>query len=297
VFGLRMYGRRRGRELGVVLAFGWVAYPYTAFALQSNSNDSLIAALLVWSLALFARPIARGALLALATMAKFAPLALVPLYAVGDRGLLGDPRSRAPGARGRRPLLAFGAAFAGVAVLMLAHPAIDPGLATFWDRTVRSQVERDSPFSIWGQEPSLQWVQTALIALTAGFAIVVAFVPRRRAIAQVAALAAAIVIAVEATADHWFYLYIPWFAPLVLIAITAGRARVPAVASGYEAGEAGTPFKEGGTMETDPNEATIDDPTEADDSDEGSGDETGGDFGGDETGGESAGESEAPTGP
>ena len=56
-----------------MLAFAWLAYPYTAFALQSNSNDSLVAALLAWSLALFARPLARGALLALAALAKFAP--------------------------------------------------------------------------------------------------------------------------------------------------------------------------------------------------------------------------------
>ena len=35
---------------------------------------------------------------------------------------------------------------------------------------------------------------------------------------QVAALAAAVMIAIELTADHWFYLYIVWFAPLVLVA-------------------------------------------------------------------------------
>ena len=64
VFGPRLRPGRAGRELGAILAFAWVAYPYTAFALQSNSNDSLIAALLVWSLVLFARPLARGALLA-----------------------------------------------------------------------------------------------------------------------------------------------------------------------------------------------------------------------------------------
>ena len=85
----RLVGGRAGRDLGVLCAFAWVAYPYTAFALQSNSNDTLVAALVVWSLALFARPLARGALLAAATMVKFAPLALVPLYAAGFRGLLG----------------------------------------------------------------------------------------------------------------------------------------------------------------------------------------------------------------
>ena len=45
-----------------------------------------------------------------------------------------------------------------VVELLLAHPAIDPGLATFWDRTVRSQIERESPFSIWGLEDGLRWL-------------------------------------------------------------------------------------------------------------------------------------------
>jgi hypothetical protein len=220
-FGMRLRPGRPGRELGVVLAFAWLAYPYTAFALQSNSNDSLVAALLVWSLALFTRPLARGALLAAATLAKFAPVALAPLYVAGEPGVLGESGDRERGGRlGRlRPALLCAAAFAAVTALLLAHPAIDPGLATFWERTAQSQLERSSPFSIWGQVEGSGWLQTASLALAAGLAVAVAFVPRRRSIAQIAALAAAVVIGVELTAEHWFYLYIPWFLPALLIAL------------------------------------------------------------------------------
>ncbi len=138
--------RRGGRDLGVIMAFAWAAYPYTTYALQSNSNDALVAALLVWALVLFARPVARGSLLALAGMAKFAPLALAPLFAAGERGLLervelGQRLRTAP----LRPLALFSAAFVGVTALMLVHPAVDAGLATFWDRTLESQLERESP--------------------------------------------------------------------------------------------------------------------------------------------------------
>jgi hypothetical protein len=222
VFALRLRPGRRGRELGAVLVFGWAAFPYTAFALQSNSNDSLVAALLAWSLALFARPLARGGLLALAATAKFAPLALAPLYATGERGLLdrwsegGATRSQL---RALRPVAGFVIAFAVVAALLLAHPAIDPGLATFWERTVSSQLERSSPFSIWGQVDGSGWLQTTTLALVVALAAALAFVPRRRTIAQIAALAAALLIAVELTAEHWFYLYIPWFLPALLIAL------------------------------------------------------------------------------
>ena len=49
------------------------------------------------------------------------------------------------------------------------------------------------------------------------------FVPRRRTLPQVAALAAAVLIASQLGIDHWFYLYLPWFAGLVFVA-TAQRA-------------------------------------------------------------------------
>ena len=48
LLGLFLLGRRvRGPTLGVVLAYAWAAYPFTLYALSSNSNDSLVAMLLV----------------------------------------------------------------------------------------------------------------------------------------------------------------------------------------------------------------------------------------------------------
>jgi hypothetical protein len=224
IAGMFMLGRRlrsgpRGTELGATLAFAWAAYPYSAYALQANANDSLVAALLVWALVAFASPLARGAVLALAAATKFAPLALAPLFAAGHRGWA--IRSADPSAPGPtiRPIVAFVAAFSALAALMLAHPAIDPGLATFWDRTVGSQIDRDSPFSVWGQEPGLEPLQTMVKLGAAALALAVAFVPRRRSPGQVAALAAAVLIAVQLSADHWFYLYVVWFFPLVMVAL------------------------------------------------------------------------------
>ncbi len=45
---------QQGRKLAATLAFGWAAYPYTAFALESNSNDTLVALLLVATLLVLA---------------------------------------------------------------------------------------------------------------------------------------------------------------------------------------------------------------------------------------------------
>jgi hypothetical protein len=220
--GLFVLGRRlAGNRLGVILGFAWAAYPFTDYALQSNSNDTLVAALLVWALAVFASPIKRGLLLALATLAKFAPLVLVPLFATGERGLL--DRGSLPACSRLRGPAYFSIAFAVAAVLLLALPGVDPGLGSFYERTVQSQLDRESPFSVWGQAGSLEWLQTMAKALAIGLAVIVAFIPRRRSVPRIAALAAAILIAVQITAEHWFYLYIPWFFGLLITALAAGR--------------------------------------------------------------------------
>jgi Glycosyltransferase family 87 len=225
--GRRLRPGREGRDAGVMLAFAWAAFPYTDYVLQSNANDSLLAALVAAALLLIASPIGRGAMIGLAALTKFAPLALVPLFAAGPRaGLLSTDPETGEGPHGRRRLRAlatFALALAGVGALALLQTILDPGVARFWERTIDNQLTRESPFSIWGQEPRLAPLRTGLLIATAAAAILVAFLPRRRSLPQIAALAAAILIALQITAEHWFYLYIVWFLPLMLI----GLVRTP----------------------------------------------------------------------
>ena len=213
IIGLLVLGRRlragpAGTALGVALAYAWTAYPYSTFVLQSNANDSLVAALVVWALVLVRSPAGRGAMVGLAAAAKFTPVVLAPLFATAS----------ADGERWwRRGVIA---SLATIAVIVAAFvPWIpDGGLRELYDRTLGYQAGRESPFSIWGQEPGLEWLHVGAIAFAGVLALAVAFVPRRKAPVQVAALAAAVMIAIELTADHWFYLYVVWFAPLVLVA-------------------------------------------------------------------------------
>ena len=200
--GLRIRPGPRGRKLAATLAFGWAAYPYTAYALESNSNDTLVAVLLVAVLIALARPAARGAIAAVATLTKFAPIVLVPMLATYKR------RTRW-----------FALGFAATIALLMLWPAIDPGLHTFYDRTIAYQSSRDSPFSIWGQVPSLEPLRIAILVATGLLAIALAFWPKRKTLTQVAALSAALLIALQLTAQHWFYLYIVWFYPLLLVAL------------------------------------------------------------------------------
>ena len=59
--------------------------------------------------------------------------------------------------------------------------------------------------------------------LAALFAIAVAFWPRRKTPVQIASLAAAVTIAVQLGATHWFYFYVVWFLPFVLAALFASQ--------------------------------------------------------------------------
>ena len=60
LLGLPIRPGPAGQRLAATLAFGWAAYPYTAYALESNSNDSLVAALLVATLLVLAAPAGPG---------------------------------------------------------------------------------------------------------------------------------------------------------------------------------------------------------------------------------------------
>jgi hypothetical protein len=218
LLGRRIRRGRQGTKLGVLLCFGWAACPYTAFALESNTNDALVSLTLAAALLLLASPASRGIAVALSGMTKFAPLALGPLFATygaTERGGPGSPRRYA------KVVLPFTIAFA-ITVLVVSFQALqDPGLSTFWHRTIAEQGGRDSPFSIWGQDHSLGWLQALVKAGVVGLAVLVAFRPRRRDYVTVAALGAALVIGMELTVDHWFYLYVPWFLPFLLVALLA----------------------------------------------------------------------------
>ncbi len=220
--GRRIRPGPQGHRLAATLAFGWAAYPYTAFALESNSNDTLVALLLIATLLVLARPVARGAMSALATFTKFAPVLLIPMLATyraqwpeeWDASPRQDPR-----ARRIHPFLMFTLSFLLVSALVMLWAAIDPGLHTFYERTIAYQAGRDSPFSIWGQVPSLEFLRVAILAATCLLALFLAFRPRRKTLVQVAALGAGLLIALQLTMHHWFYLYIVWFYPLLLVAL------------------------------------------------------------------------------
>jgi len=234
--GLRIRPGPEGRKLAATLAFAWAGYPYTAYALESNSNDTLVAVLLIAVLLVLARPIARGTLAALATLTKFAPVVLAPMlmtFRPAGPVAVGDPPAPAVAKASSEPVppttppagVRFVAAFLLTAAVLLLWPAIDPGLHTFYDRTIAYQADRSSPFSIWGQVGGLEPLRIALLACTGLMALAFAAWPRTKSLQQVAALGAALLIMLQLTAHHWFYLYVVWFFPLLLVPFASLKAR------------------------------------------------------------------------
>jgi hypothetical protein len=209
VLGKRLRPGQAGRTLGTVLAYAWVAFPYSTFVLESNSNDTLTAAFVVWGLVFMHSPVMRGALVALGGAAKFAPWVLAPL--------MGSGRGERRGVQ----WLLFLVGFATVVSLAVLPFTDDVGLRKFWDATAGYQADRPSPFSIWGLYDGITPVRRVVEAVVVMLAIVLAAFPRRRNEVQICALAAAVLLGVELVTSHWFYLYIVWFTPPLLAAFLA----------------------------------------------------------------------------
>ena len=223
ILGLWLVGRRfGGMQLAATLAFAWAAYPFTQYASNSNTNDALLPAFLIWGFWLVSSPVSRGVFAALSGWTKFASLLVAPLW-------LTYPARRPS----RRFLLGFGAATLAAFSVVLLEPSPLHELRLFWDRSFRWQVGRDAPWSLWdwGQYhargiPDLQVVQRILQGLLVAGAVAVAFFPRTKSPLQLAALTAALLAGFELVLTYWLYTYIPWFYGFAAIAVLAPLAVV-----------------------------------------------------------------------
>ena len=213
LLGLFLLGRRiRGPTLGAVLAYAWAAYPFSLWTLSSNTNDALVALLLVVTLLVINSAPARGIAAALAGLAKFAPLALAPLFTSGLGGR-GRPRSA----------LRYIVAYALTIIVAMLPVLLHDNLHAFWTDSVSYQASRVTPFSIWGLWGGLGFEQHLVEGAAIALALAVAFVPRERTLTEVAALGAAVLIALQVSANYWLYSYIVWFFPLVVVALFASH--------------------------------------------------------------------------
>ena len=202
------------RSTALLLA---LAFPPVLLAVTSGTNDVLIAAALAWALAWSARPGRATGLVAIAGLAKIAPLALLPAWIARARG-----RDRA-----RAVAASAGACAAVVVVLVALGGTHGPGDMV---DAVAFQLERRSLNSIYvalGLGAIQPFVLALAVALAIGGATLLALDdaaahdPRR-----LAALCAAVLGALQLAAHYWAPLYLLWLLPPAAIALL-GAAVAP----------------------------------------------------------------------
>jgi hypothetical protein len=229
LIGLALVGLRfGGAQLAGVLAFAWAAYPFTQYASSSNTNDSIPAAFLIWGFWLVTSAWARGIFVALSGWTKFASLIVAPLWLTYPEARW-RPRSTTAYVAGF--LLATVAAFS----ILLLEPHPLHAASVFFHRTLKNQVDRESPFSLWDWRqyhahglPDLHLLQRVLQAALVLAAIAFAFVPRRKSPLQLAALTLVLLVGFEFVLTYWLYTYIPWFFAFAAYALLAPGDRADA---------------------------------------------------------------------
>jgi hypothetical protein len=214
--GLHKLGRGLGgRPLAQAFVFAYLLYPFTDLSLMAQTNDALIAALCVWTIVAAQRPVTRGLLIAAATLTKFVPVLLAFQF-------LGAKPGRS------RYVLTLVASLAA----MLAWPLITSGPRQFLDSTFGYQlIQRGGgvQFSIWTSMPHVAIVaRPVLAAALVLLALSPVVRPGVQDARQHAALAAALLIGAQLLLGYWFYSYLIWCYPLLIIAIIQAR-------SGHEA--------------------------------------------------------------
>ena len=142
--GLGLVGLRfGGRWLGAALAFAWAAFPFTQYVSMSNTNDAIVPVFLIFGFWL--------AHLAVGTRGLGRALRLDEVRDAHRRAAVAD-LSR-PGAasssraRLRRGLPGRHRSLPFRSCCSTRHPV--QAAQTFYDRTLKTQINRESPFSLW----------------------------------------------------------------------------------------------------------------------------------------------------
>jgi hypothetical protein len=213
-------GRPGGQEAGLRAALTWLSFPPVLIVASTGTTDLVLAAILLFAVVLWRRPLASITLLSLGGWFKLAPFALLPMWL-------------AP-LRGRRLLAAVAllVAVSGAMLAVLVALGGSQGPAAM-ARAVAYQFSRGSPQSVWSVL-GVAWLQpvgqAAVLGLVAGACVRLV---RDRELAgartRIAALTAAIVIGLQLAADYWAFLYLVWMLPLVVHALMTPAEAAPAL--------------------------------------------------------------------
>jgi hypothetical protein len=206
---------------GLRAALAWLAFPPVLLAASSGSNDGVLAAFLVATLATLAHRRRSALLLGTAAWVKVVPVLALPIWLARMK---------------RRGALEAVAGLAGLSALLVGWLVVlgGPGSIATMAKALAFQLGRGSLSSPWtglGLGALQPVAQAALAAL-----VVAATLAVRRDnelkddLPRLASLLAGILLLAQFAANYWNWAYLPWaLAPalVVLVPVRARRAVAP----------------------------------------------------------------------
>jgi Glycosyltransferase family 87 len=197
------------QQIGVAMGALYMLLPCTSYDV-GRLNHVLPAALILWALAAYRRPLIAGALMALACGTLFFPVFLLPLWF-----LFYD----------RRGALRFGAGLAAAGAVLIGSLILTSADTTsFLQQMVGAVIDwralsfRDSLSGGFWQPEITAYRIPVFVAFCAG-AIVVSIWPRHKTLEHLIANSAAIIIGTQFWYPQQGGVYSLWYVPLLLVVI------------------------------------------------------------------------------
>lgn len=212
VAGKKLFG---DVQLGLAVATLYMLLPGTSYDV-GKFNHVLPAALIVWAIVFYRKPVVSGIFLGLACGAMFFPVFLLPLWFAFY---------------GRRGSLKFGIALGAVALVLvgsLALTSLDG--PTFVNKILGSidlevlAFRSDSPMDgFWKEAEYLSVYRLPVIALYCIQLIVLTVFPRQKNVEHLLAHSAAIIISTQFWYTQQGGVYVLWYLPLFLMVVFRPR--------------------------------------------------------------------------
>jgi hypothetical protein len=195
---------------GLRAAIAVLAFPPMLVTVSTGTTDVALAAMLVAVLALWRRPAWGAAVLSGAAWFKVAPLAIMPLMFARLRG--------------RELRRAVAAVLVSSSIMVAALVGLGglgaPGRML---SAISFQLTRSSPHTLWavlGSVPFQQLAEAATVALVIGAAV---RLRHDRGLAddraRLAAIAGAVLLGVQISANYWNYMYLVWAVPFIAVSL------------------------------------------------------------------------------
>ncbi len=202
-------------QLGLAAATLYLLLPGTAYGV-GRFNHVLPAALIVWALVCYRKPIASGILLGLACGAMFFPVFLLPLWFAFY---------------GRRGSLKFGVALAAVALVLAGSLALTSRDSDTFVYKILGSINLEvlafrsdgNGEGFWKEAEYLSVYRLPVIALYCIMLVVLTVLPRQKTVEHLLSHSAAIVLGTQFWYTQQGGVYFLWYLPLYLMVVFRPR--------------------------------------------------------------------------